>query len=347
MMAGVAIDDAPRPGVGRGGSRSALAALADLRLAALAADRAPVETGFDPLDDVLGRGVRPGDLVVVGGKPGVGKTIAALQWARHMASLGTACVFACYEHDEATLLARMLTADLAEAAAAAGCDDRVRLEGLRRALRAVAAGDVGLQTVLGWDPLLAEAEDRFATAADRLALVSASGTRTGVAELHAAVERHGTGRSVLFVDYVQKIPPPPATAHVGDSARVRLVTDELKELALARGVAVVALAATGRAGLEARRVQLNHVRGAEALAYEADVALVLNAKFDIVARAHLAYDTTRAASFRSRTVFTVEKNRHGAADIDLEFRKDFANYRFDPRGTYVAERLWAPGSMEE
>ena len=67
----------------------------------------------------------------------------------------------------------------------------------------------------------------------------------------------------------------------------------------------------------------------------------------IVAKAHLAYDTTRAGDFRRQVVFTIEKNRNGPADVDLEFMRDFANYRFDPAGRWVAERLWHEGSLEE
>ena len=39
----------------------------------------PISTGFQALDHTLGGGVRAGDLILVGGSPGVGKTIAALQ----------------------------------------------------------------------------------------------------------------------------------------------------------------------------------------------------------------------------------------------------------------------------
>jgi hypothetical protein len=38
-------------------------------------------------------------------------------------------------------------------------------------------------------------------------------------------------------------------------------------------------------------------------------------------------------------VFSVEKNREGAPDMNLEFRKDLASYRFDPDGGFVAESL--------
>jgi hypothetical protein len=38
-------------------------------------------------------------------------------------------------------------------------------------------------------------------------------------------------------------------------------------------------------------------------------------------------------------VFSIEKNRDGPAQVDMEFRKDFPNYRFEPQGRFVAEQL--------
>ena len=73
-----------------------------------------VLTGFDPLDEVLGGGIRPGEVVLLGGKPGVGKTIACLQAARAMAQQGVAVVYLCYEHDDVTLLTRLLSCELGE-----------------------------------------------------------------------------------------------------------------------------------------------------------------------------------------------------------------------------------------
>ena len=41
----------------------------------------PIPTGFTPLDDILNGGIRPGELLMLGGPFGVGKTIWALQAA--------------------------------------------------------------------------------------------------------------------------------------------------------------------------------------------------------------------------------------------------------------------------
>src|SRR5579864_8216627 len=43
----------------------------------------PFPTNFTPLDQVLAGGLRPGDMMLVGGTPGVGKTVVTLQWARN------------------------------------------------------------------------------------------------------------------------------------------------------------------------------------------------------------------------------------------------------------------------
>jgi replicative DNA helicase len=327
-------------------ARTVLDTLAELTDTELRIPRpTPFATGFSPLDDVLNGGIRAGDLLLLGGKPGQGKTIAALQWARHVARTGHTAIYACYEHDEVTLLSRLLACELGEAAQASGCDDELRLDELRSGLRAVATGIRSVREVLDSDPLLLDAERRLGDYASRLVLVRASGTRTDVASLSALVDEHGDDQTLLVVDYLQKIPVQPEPAE--EAERVKRVAEGLKELALGRQLAIVAIAAADRLGLTSRRLRLHHFRGSTALAYEADVALVLNDKLTVVSKAHVAYDTTRAEDFRRRVVCTIEKNRNGSADVDLEFTKDFANYRFDPDGRWVVERLWQEGTIEE
>src|SRR4051794_20171507 len=59
----------------------------------------PLPSGFQLLDRYLDGGLRPGDLVLVGGAPGVGKTTLTLQMARNVvAQASGACVYVCYEH---------------------------------------------------------------------------------------------------------------------------------------------------------------------------------------------------------------------------------------------------------
>ena len=83
--------------------------------------------------------------MLLGGKPGVGKTIAALQWARSMAQRGVVAVYLCFEHDEVTLLTRLLRASSArssppESPGGSGLGHHE----LRARIRDVAAGAITL-----------------------------------------------------------------------------------------------------------------------------------------------------------------------------------------------------------
>ena len=61
---------------------------------------------------MLHGGIRAQDLVLVGGRPGIGKTVVALQWARWMAMQGQTAIYVCYEHSPHTLLGRLLALEL-------------------------------------------------------------------------------------------------------------------------------------------------------------------------------------------------------------------------------------------
>jgi replicative DNA helicase len=290
-------------------------------------------TGFDPLDDVLSGGIRAQDLVLVGGRPGIGKTVASLQWARWMAMKGHTSIYVCYEHSPHSLLGRLLALELGTLSRP---DEVVELTRLREIAQEVALGATPA-TTLTTDPLGEEAYHRVQEYGARLHLVQGSGLRTGVAELAGIVSEHRDGSTALFVDYLQKIPVPDA-AVVADGRTTHLA-ERLKELAMTMEVPVVALAAVDQAGLESRRVRLHHLRGSTALAHEADIAILLNEKAVAVSKSHLAFDAVRAEQFKRSVVFSVEKNREGSANMNLEFRKDLANYRFDPNGGFVSESL--------
>ena len=50
-------------------------------------------TGFPALDRVIGGGLRTRNLTLIGGSPGIGKTITALQMARNLAHKGQSVIF--------------------------------------------------------------------------------------------------------------------------------------------------------------------------------------------------------------------------------------------------------------
>jgi replicative DNA helicase len=332
--------------IGRPQIRSALATLAELHQLTHLTRHAVVPTGFDPLDEVLAGGIRPGEVVLVGGKPGVGKTVASLQWARSMAQRGIVAVYLSYEHDEVTLLTRLLSCEFGELIASASPGQAsLRHTELQARIRDVAAGAITLRDALDSDPLLAQAHRHLAAYADRLVLVTGSGAHTDINAI-GDVTRGFEGQPIaLFVDYVQKVPVFPAVPV--ESERIGCAFESLKQLALDQKLAVVAIAAADQGGLDARRLHSRHFRGSTALAYEADAIVVLNEKLAVVSRVHVAYSPNRAEEFDRQIVFSVEKNRNGTPDVDLEFEKDFSHYRFHPRGRWVSERLWSEGSIEQ
>ena len=69
------------------------------------------------------------------------------------------------------------------------------------------------------------------------------------------------------------------------------------------------------------------------------IVLILNNKFDVVARHHLVYDIGNAERFTQWAVLSIEKNRNGKDGVDLEFQKRFDQGRFDAEGQGVKEQL--------
>ncbi|MFH1474706.1 MAG: DnaB-like helicase C-terminal domain-containing protein, partial [Chloroflexota bacterium] len=97
--------------------RSALDVLVDLNdriTSGNLADYQPIPLGFTPLDKTIGGGIRLGELLLIGGAQGTGKTTMALQMARNVASGGQANVlYICFEHEEHYLLNRLVAMESA------------------------------------------------------------------------------------------------------------------------------------------------------------------------------------------------------------------------------------------
>jgi replicative DNA helicase len=288
-----------------------------------------LETGFYPLDVHLGGGLQAGDLALVAGAQGVGKTTATLQIARHVAVTGGRATYICYEHTPSTLAERLLAL---EGALIAG-DRAPTLQEVRTALTRPDAGSV-LEQRLDGLPGMAEALASIADYGERLTLVGARGDLTGVAQIRDLAR--SSEPDLLVIDYLQKVHVPGA---LDEESRIAQVATALKDLALETGCPVLAIAAVEREGLTGGRIRSRHLKGSVTLAYEADVVLVLQDKYDVVARQHLVYDTAAAGAHHRWLVCSVEKNRHGEDHLDLEFRKRLSHGLLDPVGRMVSDQL--------
>jgi replicative DNA helicase len=295
-------------------------------------------TGFSPLDAYLSGGVRSGELVLVGGPQGFGKTTWVLQVLRNIVAGGDHGVYFSYEHDEYTILERLLAL---EAGLIYGAE-AVGLRRIRSALEAVdGRGDLALDARLANTNGGQEALQAVRQYSKRLYFARANGSTTDMREIAARAEqiKEATGHApVVVVDYLQKVPVPDGPS--AEEERITMVAEGLKDLALRLQCPIIAIVAAEREGLVAgKRLRVNNLRGSSALAYEPDVILLMNDKYDVVARHHLVFDVGNAERFRSWAVVTIEKNRSGLDKIDLEFQKHFEQGRFDTNGNVVSEQL--------
>jgi replicative DNA helicase len=301
-------------------------------------------SGFGALDKALDGGFRSGELALVGSSPGLGKTTFALQVARNLVASDLSVVYFSFEHDNHSLLERLIIMEAAEIAGAYA----VTLPAVREAFSAPRSSDRTMAGRLADTDGGAEAVQALESYSERLHLHRSSGAETDVAAMRAAIEsiRERTGQTpFVVVDYLQKVHAfAPSTdrrqtARLSEDDRITEVVEGLKDMALDLSVAVLALVAVDKSGLAAIRTRVQDLRGSSALAHEADVVLVLNNKFDVVARHHLMYNTGNAEQYHHWVVMSIEKNRNGVDYIDLEFRKRFEHFRFDPGGGRVEEEL--------
>lgn len=298
----------------------------------------PLPMGFQPLDAVIGGGLRPGDLMVIGGPAGVGKTIFGLQAARNVAAQDehAAAMYVCYEHDRTHLLSRLLCL---ESKAQGISEDGLTLDRLN-VLATQTQGGMGLLSMLRGEPRYAPIVDAVSRYANRLQLVKASGLNSTLAQISNwawALGRMGSS-TLMVIDYLQKIP---VESHVlqPETEATTYLTQGLKELAMETGLRIIAIAAADREGLKSRRMRFSDLRGSSAIQFEADVGLIMNSKFDIISREHMIYNPQQAEALRNWIVLTVEKNRAGRAAVDMEYQLDAAHFRLVNRGGFVRERL--------
>lgn len=309
----------------------------------------PVSTGFDPLDGMIGGGLRKTELILLGGAQGIGKTIATLQIARNIASRpGQYAFYLSYEHTETHLMNRLLCLESInppEMELRSG----VRLKDLydiiiaERAKSTLHRRDEGnsLQSILREHPKTSMALARMSHYADRLILLKASPavtTLNAIREMTTRLVDATQGNVTVFIDYLQKAAIHPERA-TDESEKVTIVVEGLKDIALTQGVPVWAIVAADREGLKANRLHLFHLRGSSALDYEADIALIMNNKYHILSKEHIAFNPYQARQFRDWVVFTIEKNRAGRAMQDIEFQLQAPYFAFNPHGQQVQQQL--------
>jgi replicative DNA helicase len=302
----------------------------------------PVPLGFTPLDKTIGGGLRAGELLLIGGAQGTGKTTMSVQMARNIVMGGQASVlYVCYEHDEEYLLNRIIAMESA-VANLPGRIQGVKLVDVRKEILStwLAQGGDGFADLMA-NPRLRPALERLSRYGPNLYLLRGSQTKNTVENLNELIRRYkelsGDRRLVVFIDYMQKVPviPDPPS----ETEKVTIVVNALKDVALQNDVPMISIVAADKEGLKASRLRNHHLRGSSAINYEADIILILNEKYQIVAKVNIEFNPHHAQRFRDWVILSVEKNRGGQNAVDLEFEKHFEYSCFDPNGRTVQEKL--------
>ena len=312
-------------------------------------DYVPFPTGFDPLDGYIGGGLRKTELVLLGGAQGIGKTIATLQIARNIAARTDQYAFyLSYEHTETHLMHRLLCMESINPPEI-DVNRGVKLRDLYQIIVAQRAkefmgrdgGAGSLQAILRENPRTSPALGRMMRYSDRLILLKASPAVTTLRSIKEMTQRlcEATGGNVtLFVDYLQKVAVHPERPR-DENDKVTIIVEGLKDIALSLDVPVWSIVAADREGLKSKRIHLFHLRGSSALDYESDIAIIMNNKYQILAKDHVAFNPYTAKQYRNWVVWTIEKNRAGRAMQDMEFEIHGQHFAFDPRGQKVQQQL--------
>jgi replicative DNA helicase len=248
-----------------------------------------IPTGFPSVDRILGGGPRQGDLLVLGGDVGVGKSSFALAVALRIAERGEAAAVVSGEMDEDRLWERALA-----------MESRTRLDDIRRGSLSdetrAALGAAALR--LRDRPLIFRpmAATRFGDVADR------------IRALHTPF---------TIVDYLQLLPPSRAEAERSeqDATSVR----QLKEVALDTHTALLLVAQLPRHNPKRRdpRPQLDDFGALGAVKYHADVVMGLYREE--------MYQLVRGVE--GATELIVAKNRHGPTGfVDLYFYREWMRF---------------------
>ena len=254
-----------------------------------------VSTGFGGLDRHL-LGLRPGQMVVIGARPGVGKTSYCLNLATNMARNGTTVVMFSLEMSREEIAQRLLSSR-----------SGVKLTAIRSAR--IRPDD--------WSLLLDSVEYLR-----ELPMVVDDTSGTTVTEIRAKARRmlRGVDNGVVIIDYMQLM-----SGGRGESraAQVSEMSRGIKVMAKDLGVPVIALSQLNREveGRTGKRPQLSDLRESGSIEQDADIVLLLD-------RSMSAEEAGRKdRPDEGITNLIVAKNRSGPLGT-IEMRFDGTTTRF-------------------
>jgi replicative DNA helicase len=202
-----------------------------------------VPTGYKTLDQWLRGGIRPGEIMVVGGRPGQGKTALGVNIGIRAASLGYPVAMLSIEMSETEIARRMR--------AYYGC------------------------------PMNATQQDEMVSeqANERLnglpfKIVDLSSGRLSDIQSHVRTLARRDGVRMFVLDYLQLVK---AGKNGGEEyQRITLASQAMKQMAREYGVAMLVLAQVNREGGKREKPTMNDLKGSGSIEQDADQILLIH-----------------------------------------------------------------------
>lgn len=210
-------------------------------------------------NEICGGGMMTGQLILLGGRPGMGKTAVALTVARRTAEAGHGVLFISREMPVEQLMMRIVADMLFEAGSRATLDDVLNGR--------LSVEDYRLATVIR------ARIDRWPLVFEEPATLNANRIGPLIRRHQREMQQRGIKLGVTVVDYLGLLDPPTKRSNreqeMGDISR------EMKNVARAAGITVLALAQLNR-GVEQRedkRPLLSDLRDSGSLEQDADTVI--------------------------------------------------------------------------
>lgn len=256
-----------------------------------------VPTGLDDFDRLTG-GLYPGQLVVVGARPGVGKSALALSIVRNITRTGTPAGFVTIEMTRRELQERLVAQE-------------ADVDALRLRKGPIAGNELG----------------RITQAAQRISEwpIHLLENQTGWPTVSAEIQRMAAKKAeVVFVDYLQLLTMPGTDAPRWEW--MGQITAEAKRLAMSLGIAIVLMAQLNREVERGpkREPRLSDLRDTGAIEQDANVVLLLHRPDPFNeegkgAEAHVIVAKNRSGPLgRLRLTFLADRTQftNAARDVD-------------------------------
>lgn len=272
-----AVDEATRSRTTATKARTLADALPAVLDVAQNGQQAVLPTGWDDLDQLIG-GLAPGRLIVVGARPGVGKSVMLTNLAHHFAG----------HHRHAVLMSSL---------------EMPALEVTQRMLANAASADLRRLQYGGTD----EREwERIAACHGHLSTMpltvddTPGQTVTHIRRQARDIQRGRDDLAAILVDYLQLVTPRDTRATSNRAEQIGQVSRDLKLLGRETGACVVAAAQLNReVGKRGDRPRISDLRESGSIEADADVVILLHQPDDEVPELEVI----------------VDKNRHGPRGI--------------------------------